>query len=211
MDDSNRITLMINHVPESDFGPCPENDDEGGDDIDLTAESDCVCIISDYDQLDDANWNRKKHGNFTFMYQDAYDDLPTLVDDDDVHQNEYTLDWVEEGETPEPTDKMADTPGSLRKGRENNWRASIVALMSTLPLLFWKISVGQSNKFAHQEMEKAKDKWKPENVTHRTKWRHDITLNLWCLWASYFTCASSLCLTIHMCCNGRMAPSHTLL
>jgi hypothetical protein len=83
---------------------------------------------------------------------------------------------VEEGETTEPTDKMTDTPRSLRKGREKKCRAPIVALMSTLPLLFWKIYVGQSNKFAHQEMDKAKEKGKPENVICGTKWRHDIVL-----------------------------------
>jgi hypothetical protein len=48
--------------------------------------------------------------------------------------------------------------------------------MSTLPLLFWKICVGQSNTFANQKMDKAKEKGKPENVICDTKWRHDITL-----------------------------------
>jgi hypothetical protein len=110
------------------------------------------------------------------MYQDAYDDLPALVDDADVHKKEYTLDWVEEGKTPEPTDKMADTSGSLWKGREKNFRAPIVALMSTLPFIVWKICVGQINKFAHQEIDKSKYKGKPENVIYGTKWRHDITL-----------------------------------
>jgi hypothetical protein len=86
MGDSNRITRMINHVLESDLGPCPESDDAGGDDLDLTAESDCVWIISDSDPLDDATWNRKKNGKFSFMDQDAYDDLPTLVGDADVHE-----------------------------------------------------------------------------------------------------------------------------
>jgi hypothetical protein len=38
---------MINLVPESDLGPCLESDDEGGDDLDLTEETDCVQIISD--------------------------------------------------------------------------------------------------------------------------------------------------------------------
>jgi hypothetical protein len=148
MDGSNHITQMINHAPESDLGPCPESDYEGGDDLDLTAESDCVRIISGYDPLGDATWNRRKHGNFAFVDQDAYDDPPT----------------------------MTDTPRSLRKGREKSFRAPIVAFMSTLPLLFWKICVGQSNKFAHQEMDKAKEKGKPENVICGTKWRHDITL-----------------------------------
>jgi hypothetical protein len=83
---------------------------------------------------------------------------------------------VEEGETTEPTDKMTDTPRSLQKGREKNFWAPIVALMSTLPLLFWKICVVQSNKFAHQEMDKAKEKGKPENVICGTKWRHAIVL-----------------------------------
>jgi hypothetical protein len=140
LDDSNRITRMINHVPESDLGPCPESDDEGGDDFDLTEESDCVRIISDSDPLDD----------LAFMDQDAYDDLPALVDDAYVHEKDYLLDWVEEVETPEPTDKITETPGSLRKGREKNFPAPSVAFMSTLPLLFWKICVKKSNKIAHQ-------------------------------------------------------------
>jgi hypothetical protein len=86
MDDSNHITRMINHVPESDLGPFQESDDEGGDYFYLTAESDCVRIISDSDPLDGVTWNRKKHGNFAFMDQDAHDDLPTLVDDAFVHK-----------------------------------------------------------------------------------------------------------------------------
>jgi hypothetical protein len=71
---------------------------------------------------------------------------------------------------------MADIPRSLRKGLEKNFRAAVVALMSTLPLLFFKICVGQSNKFSHQEIDKAKEKGKPENVICGTKWQHDITL-----------------------------------
>jgi hypothetical protein len=58
---------MITRVPESDLGHCPESDDESGDDFDLTEESGCVRIISDPDPLDDATWNRKKHGNFAVM------------------------------------------------------------------------------------------------------------------------------------------------
>jgi hypothetical protein len=84
MDDSSHITQMINHAPESDLGPCPESDDDGGDGLNLTTESGCVWIISDSDPLEDATWSIKKHGNFAFMDQDAYDDLPTLVDYVDV-------------------------------------------------------------------------------------------------------------------------------
>jgi hypothetical protein len=84
--DNKRITRMINRVLESDIGPCTGSDDEGGDDFDLTEESDGARIIYDSDHLDDATWNRKKHGNLAFMDQDAYCDLPTLVDDADVHE-----------------------------------------------------------------------------------------------------------------------------
>jgi hypothetical protein len=86
MDDSSHITRMINHDPESDLVPCPERDDEGGDDLNLTTESYCVRIISDSDPLDDTTWNRNKHGNFAFVDQYAYEYLPMLVDDDDVHE-----------------------------------------------------------------------------------------------------------------------------
>jgi hypothetical protein len=58
----------------------------GPDNFNLTEQSDYVRIISDSDPLYYATWNSNKHGNFTFMDQDAYDDLPTLVDDADVHE-----------------------------------------------------------------------------------------------------------------------------
>jgi hypothetical protein len=98
------------------------------------------------------------------MEQDAYDDLPTLVDDYDVHEKEYPLDWVEEGEVPEPTNKMKDVYGCLQRGREKNFRAPIITMMLTLPFLFWNICIEESNKFSHQEMDKAKEKENPENV-----------------------------------------------
>jgi hypothetical protein len=64
---------------------CPDSDDEGGNELNLTEESDYVRIISDADPLDDATWIRRKQINFAFMDQDLYDDLPTLVDDSNVH------------------------------------------------------------------------------------------------------------------------------
>jgi hypothetical protein len=80
------------------------------------------------------------------------------------------------GETPEPTDKMKDMPECLKKCREKNFRAPAIAMVPTLPLLFWKTCIGQSNKFAHQEMDQAKVKGDPENVLCGAKWRHNITL-----------------------------------
>jgi hypothetical protein len=100
VDDSDQITCMISSIPDSELGLCPDSDDEGGVGLDLTEESDCVRIISDADPLDDATWVRKKQDIFSFMDQDTYDDLPTLVDNADVHEKEYTLDWEEKGELP---------------------------------------------------------------------------------------------------------------
>jgi hypothetical protein len=76
---------------------------------------------------------------------------------------------------PEPTDKMKDTPGGLQKGRKKNFRSPVVSFMSTLPLFFWKVSFGESNRFAHQEMVKAKARRKTENNICGAKWK-DITL-----------------------------------
>jgi hypothetical protein len=153
-----------------------DRNDEYGDDFILTEENDCFRIISDADPLDDATWNRRKQGNFAFMDQDSYDDLRMLVDDADVHEKEYSLDWVEEGEVPDPTDKMNDTPGCLRICRKKNVRAHIASTMSTLPLLCLNICIEESNNFAHQEMDKAKEKYNHENVICGTKWRHAINL-----------------------------------
>jgi hypothetical protein len=48
--------------------------------------------------------------------------------------------------------------------------------MSTLPLIFWKISFRESKRFAHQEVRKAKAK----GLTHKNycglKWKYYITL-----------------------------------
>jgi hypothetical protein len=139
VDDSDRITLMINRIPDSELGLCPDSDDERGIGLDLTEESDCVRIISDADPFDDATWIRRRQGNVAFIDQDTYDDLPMLVDDVCVHEKEYMLDWEEEGELPKPTENMKDTPGCLRKGREKNCRAPVITMMLMLPLLFWKI------------------------------------------------------------------------
>jgi hypothetical protein len=118
--------------------------------LNLTGENICFRIISDADPLDDATWIRRKQGNFSFVDQYAYDDLPALVDDTDVHDKECPLDWVEESEVPEPTDNMKDTPGCLRRVHGKNVRAPIIVMMSTLPLFFWNICIEESNKFSHQ-------------------------------------------------------------
>jgi hypothetical protein len=47
--------------------------------------------------------------------------------------------------------------------------------MPTHPLVFWKVSFGESNRFAHQEMVKAKARRKTENNICGAKWK-DITL-----------------------------------
>jgi hypothetical protein len=76
---------------------------------------------------------------------------------------DITLEWVEEGTLPEPTDKMKDSLGCLRKGRQKNFCSPVVSFMSTLPLIFWKLFMGESNRFAHQETVKAKANGKAEN------------------------------------------------
>jgi hypothetical protein len=109
----NRVTRMINRVPESEHRMCPASDDEDGDYLNYTEEHNCFWTISDADPLDDATWIRRKQGIFAFMDKDAYDNLPTFVDDVDVHEKEHFLDWVEEGEEPESTNNMKDTHGCL--------------------------------------------------------------------------------------------------
>jgi hypothetical protein len=49
-------------------------------------------------------------------------------------------------------------------------------MMSALPLLFWNICIEEINKFAHQEMDKVKEKDNPDNVICGVKWQHDTTL-----------------------------------
>jgi hypothetical protein len=93
------------------------------------------------------------------------------LDDDEV-MKDLTLEWAEESTLPEPTDKMKDTPRCLQKGCEKNVRSLVVSFMSTLPLIFWKVSLGESNRFSHQEMRKAKGL--TENDICGAKWKHDI-------------------------------------
>jgi hypothetical protein len=71
--------------------------------------------------------------------------------------------------------KIKDTPGGLRKGREKNFWSPVVSFMSTLPLVFCKVSFGESNRFAHQEMAKANARGKTENNICGAKWK-DIKL-----------------------------------
>jgi hypothetical protein len=107
------------------------------------------------------------------LIKDFEDEAPAVTDDKVTKY--LNLDWVEEDCLPDPTNKMKDTPGGLFKGREKNFRSPVVSLMSTLPLVLWKVSFRESNRFAHQEMEKAQTRGKTENNMCGAKWK-DITL-----------------------------------
>jgi hypothetical protein len=87
-----------------------------------------------------------------------------------------TVAWVEEGTFPELTEKVKYLPGCRHKGCENNFRFHVESFVSTLPLIFWKMSSGESSRFAHQETVKAKANGKPVNYICGAKCRHDITL-----------------------------------
>jgi hypothetical protein len=107
---------------------------------------------------------------------------------------------------------MKDSPGCLRKGREKNFRSPVVSFMSTLPLVFWKISIGESNRFAHQEMVKAKAKGKTEKTFVEKSGSTILRWgNSWCSLVSSFKCAYSHYLDIHMCCIRHTALSCFLL
>jgi hypothetical protein len=108
------------------------------------------------------------------MKQDDEDDVPALADDE--VKKVLTLEWVEEGTLLEPTEKMKDSPGYIRNGREKNFHSPTVIFMSTLPPVFWKVSIGESNMFAHQEMVKAKANEKTRKNICGAKWKHDIRL-----------------------------------
>jgi hypothetical protein len=141
--DMNRTSLLLQRVPKSEQRVCPYSDDEGVN-VDLSNEDDCVKIIADSDNF---TWNRRKQGDFAFMEQDFEDEAPALPDNEVT--KDLTLDWVEESCLPEPTNKMKNTPGGLRKGRGKNFRSPVVSFMSTLPLVFCKVSFGERNRFAH--------------------------------------------------------------
>jgi hypothetical protein len=88
VDDIDQITRIINCIPDSEISVCPDSDDEGGVDLDLTEESDRVRIILDADPSDDHTWSRSKQGNYAFMDPDLYHDLLMLVDDAEVQEKE---------------------------------------------------------------------------------------------------------------------------
>jgi hypothetical protein len=138
--DMNRTSRLRQRFPDSEQGVCPESDDEGVN-VDLSNEDEYVKSIADSDKF---TWNRRKQGGFAFMDQDFQDEDPAVPDDEVT--KDLTLDWVEGGCLPEPTDKMKDTPGGLRKGREKKFRAPVITFMSTLPLVFWKVSFGEINR-----------------------------------------------------------------
>jgi hypothetical protein len=54
--DMNRKSRLLQRVPDSEQGVCPEIDNEGVN-VDLLNEDDCVKIISDSDNF---TWNRWK-------------------------------------------------------------------------------------------------------------------------------------------------------
>jgi hypothetical protein len=168
--DRNCMSHLLHRVPHSEKWVCPESGDDG-DDVDLSNKDGCVQIIADYDNF---TWHRMNQGDFVFMEQDTEYDIPALRDDK-VTQD-LTLDWVEEGTLPEPKDKMKDAPGCLLKGREQIFRSPVVSFMSTLPLIFWKVSFGEINRLAHQEMRKARAIVLNEHNLCGTKWKQDITL-----------------------------------
>jgi hypothetical protein len=118
--DMNRMSRLLQRVPDSDQGVYPESDDEGVN-VDLSNEDDCVKIISN---LDNFTWNRRKQGEFSFIEQDFEDEAPAVPEDEVT--TDLTLDWVEGGCLPEPTDKMKDTPGDLHKGHKKNFQSPVV-------------------------------------------------------------------------------------
>jgi hypothetical protein len=152
--DMNRICHLLQRVPDSEQGVCPDSDNKG-DNVDLSNEDDCVKIIAYSDNLTRNRWNQ---GDFAFMEQDFKDEAPDVPDNEVT--KDLTLGWVEGGCLPEPTDKMKDTSGGLRKGREKNFRSPVVSFVSTLSLVFWKLAFGENYMFAHQEMVKAKARGK---------------------------------------------------
>jgi hypothetical protein len=68
--DMNRMSRLLQRVPDSQQGVCPESDDEGVN-VDLSNEDDCVKIIADSENF---TWNRRKQGDFSFMEQDFEDE-----------------------------------------------------------------------------------------------------------------------------------------
>jgi hypothetical protein len=132
--DMNCTSHLLQRVPDSEQGFFPESDDEGVN-VDLTNGDDCVKIIANSEIF---TWNRRNQGDFAFTEQDFEDEAPAVPDDKVM--KDLTLNWVEGGCPPEPTDKMKDTPGGLRKVCEKNSRSPVVSFMSALPLVFWKVS-----------------------------------------------------------------------
>jgi hypothetical protein len=168
--DRNHTSILLHRVPDSEKGVCPESGNEVND-VNLSNEDDCVRIIANSENF---TLNRMKHGDFAFMEQVTEDDVPALRNEEVMQY--ITLDWVKEGTLPEPKKKMKDTLGCLRKDRHNNFCSPVVSCMSTLLLIFWKVSFAESNRFDHDELRKAREKWLTENIICGTKWKQDITL-----------------------------------
>jgi hypothetical protein len=106
---------------------------------------------------------------------------------------------------------MKDTSGGLRKGREKNFLSSVVSFVSALQLVFWKVSLGEINRFVHQEMAKVKERRKTENNIFGVKWK-DITLGEFMV---FFGILLQMCLSPlpghSSVCIGRMVLSCFLL
>jgi hypothetical protein len=86
--DRNRTIRLLHRVPDRKQGVYPDSDD-GGINVDLSNEEDCVSIIADAENF---TWNRRKQGDFTIMEQDNEDDVPAIADDE-VTQD-LTFEWV---------------------------------------------------------------------------------------------------------------------
>jgi hypothetical protein len=71
---------------------------------------------------------------------------------------------------------MKDTSGCLSKGREKNFRSPVVSFISTLLIIFWKVSFGESIRFAHQEMRNARAKGFTGIKKFGTKCKQKITV-----------------------------------
>jgi hypothetical protein len=89
--DMNYMSRLLQRVPDSEQGVCPDSDDEGVN-VDLSNEDDCVKIIADSGNF---TWNRRKQGDFASMEQDFEYEDPAVPDDKVTKY--FTLDWVEGG------------------------------------------------------------------------------------------------------------------
>jgi hypothetical protein len=200
--DMNRKSRLLQQVPDSEQGVCPESDAEGVN-VDLSNGDDCVKIIANSENF---TWNRRKQGGFAFMEQDFEDESPAVTDDEVTKY--LTLDWVEGGCLPEPTDKMKDTSGGLRKGREKKLLVScrLVHVYSSAFLLesvLWRkqqVCASVNGEGKGKRNDRKQYFWERSGKT--LHWG-----SLWCSSASSFKCAYSHCQGNHMFCIACMVLS----